>query len=370
MPDGSELRVVNGAGESLRIHADDGTLAGNDPTLHPGTPEVTAIAYAPALRGLGQAAGALVAIDPADGEVTALGSLGILSASAEALNLDVAADGTAYATAQPSGGAAALYEVDLATGALSALGATPALLRAFAVLPETAVRFAASVPRVAEGETATIAVLRSGPAGDAAQVAYATTAGTASGEDAALPAGTLTFAPGQRSASFAVATREDALDEDEETIALALRDPAAPLALGQPATATLTIADDELAPPRPELRLGRLPRTMRLRTLLHRGIRVSARPNVPVELTFALLGRTRQARLSATENLALVTRTLRRLSAAPRAVTLRPRRALVGRPRADLRLRVQAIATDALGRSRVVNRIVRVRVSARTRSPR
>jgi hypothetical protein len=366
-PSTGVLRVVNGAGESLRVDPDDGSPAADDPNLNPGSPNVAAIAYGSAgLRGLGHAASALLDIDPADGVVDQLGALGFVSASAEALNLDIAPSGAAYATALPSGGAASLYEIDLTTGALVPLGPTPAVLRAFAVLPETTVRFGATAYVAAEGGTATIAVLRTGPASGSARVAYATAGGSASSDDVAPAAGTLTFAPGQASATFEIPIQDDALDEDDETLALELRDPAAPLALGAPAVATLTIADDELAAPRPDVRLGPLPRTMRLRALLRRGLRVTATPNVAVRLTFSLLGRARKAQLSARENLALVTHT-RGLSALPRSVRLKPRRALVGRPRQDFRVRVQVIATDALGRARVVNRVVRIRVPALAR---
>lgn len=365
-PASGDLRVVNGAGESLRVDPDDGTLAANDVDLNPGSPNVAAIASAARLLGLGHASSSLVAIDASSGNVTALGPLGLLSASAEALNLDVAPDGVVYATAQPAGGPAGLYVVG-ASGQLTLAGSTPAALRAFAVLPTTTARFDAAAYVAREASTATIAVVRSGPTTASAQVAYTTVGGTATSGDYASASGTLTFAPGQASRTFDVTIADDALDEDDETIALALRDPAAPLALGSPASATLTIADDELAPPRPDIQLGRLPRTMRLATLLRRGIRVAATPNVPVRLTFALLGRATRAQLSATENLALVTRALRGLSARPRAVRLRPPRVLVGRPRRDLRVRVQVVATDALGRSRAVNRVVRIRVPASRR---
>jgi hypothetical protein len=355
-PDG-QLRLVNGAGESVRLDPEDGS-AEIDPDLS--VSDVAAIAYDPmgVLLGLRHATSGLVAIDPASGTVTPLGPLGIASTSASALNFD-----GAYATALTSTGPAA-YRVQPDTGSATLVGALPAALRAFALLPPATVQFAGAEPRVGEAGTATVTVTRSWAQAGSATVAWSATPGTAGAGDFAPASGTLTFAPGQASATFGVTIRPDTLDEDDETVQLALRDPAAPLALGAPASATLTIADDELTPPRPDLRLGRIPRAVRLRMLVRRGIRVAATPNVPVRLTFALLGRTRLAQLSAVENLALTTRTLGRLSAATRAVRLRPPRALVGRPRQAFRVRLQVIATDALGRSRTVNRVVRVRVPA------
>lgn len=364
--DAGRVRVVSGASEHFLLDPAGGRAEPEDDLRQS---QIAAIATGGtgALLGLRHATSELVAINPIGGAVSAIGSLEVVSGSAEALNLDVAADGTTFATALPAGGLPGLYAANTATGALTLAGTLPAALRAFALLPATTVRFGATTHAGAETGVATIAVTRSGPATATATVHYATADGSATTADYVPAAGMLTFAPGETTKTFAVALRDDGAAEGDETVELALSSPAAPLALGSPATATLTIVDDEVVSPPPNLRLKRLPHTMKLGTLLRRGVRVTATPNKPVRLTFVLLGRTRIAQLSASENLALVTRSPRGLVSGRRSIVLKPRRALVGRPRADFRVRVQAIATDAEGRVRTVNRVIRIRVPARSR---
>ncbi len=80
-------------------------------------------------------------------------------------------------------------------------------------------------------------------------VEYATGAGTATaGVDYVAASGVLTFAPGVTTTTFPVAITDDLLDELDETVALALSNPSAPALLGTPATATLTILDNDPPP--------------------------------------------------------------------------------------------------------------------------
>jgi hypothetical protein len=98
------------------------------------------------------------------------------------------------------------------------------------------------------GNSVTVVVNLSAPSGQSVTVDYATSDGTATAaEDYAAVAGTLTFAPGQTSQSFMVAILNDELDEPNETAEVTLSAPVNG-ALGVPASATLTITDDDPMP--------------------------------------------------------------------------------------------------------------------------
>ena len=108
------------------------------------------------------------------------------------------------------------------------------------------VQFASSVYSVDESAgTATITVTLSVPSVFTATVDYATSNGTAlAGSDYTPVSDTLTFAPGQTSRTFSVPILSDILFEPGETINLTLSGPNG-AALGSPASATLTILDDD-----------------------------------------------------------------------------------------------------------------------------
>lgn len=97
---------------------------------------------------------------------------------------------------------------------------------------------------------ATINVNRVGGSGGAASVSYTVTPGTAtSGVDYNSPSsGLLNFADGQSVATFTITILNDVQHEANETISLALLNPTGGTALGNPATATLSIMDDDVAP--------------------------------------------------------------------------------------------------------------------------
>lgn len=101
--------------------------------------------------------------------------------------------------------------------------------------------------RVGEGTggdgTATVTVTLGAPRTTQLQLPWSATPGSASAADFSAASGTVTFAPGVTTATFAVGVVGDALDEDDETVAL--RVGAAP---GATASTTLTIVDDD-APP-------------------------------------------------------------------------------------------------------------------------
>jgi hypothetical protein len=115
-------------------------------------------------------------------------------------------------------------------------------------------QFGAAAYEVREGEGgATVTVTRGGDASQAVTVRYATADGSATaGADYTAAAGTLTFEPGQASASFTVAVGDDGVAEGGETLQLTLSEPAGGAALGGLSTAVVTIIDnDGSTPPAP-----------------------------------------------------------------------------------------------------------------------
>jgi hypothetical protein len=113
--------------------------------------------------------------------------------------------------------------------------------------PAATLRFSSSSYAVSESAgTATITVTRSGTTNTAVGVAYSTSNGTATaGQDYTSVAGTLSFAAGETSKTFAVTVLEDMLEEDTETVLLTLSAPSGQAVLGSPSTATLNIGDNE-----------------------------------------------------------------------------------------------------------------------------
>jgi len=108
------------------------------------------------------------------------------------------------------------------------------------------VRFNETSPSVGEnGDVATVAVRRTGDIDMPATVAYETSDGTATaGSDYTPAIGSLSFAAGQRTASFTVPIIDNDVFEGDETVDLALTSPDG-VPLGSPSTSTLTIRDDD-----------------------------------------------------------------------------------------------------------------------------
>lgn len=99
------------------------------------------------------------------------------------------------------------------------------------------------------GPSATISVQRVDGSRGAASVQYAAVAGTASAQDFTAVSGSLNWQDGDDAAkTFQVPLVDDSLDEPDETVQLSLSQ-ASGASLGQPASATLTIVDNDNSGP-------------------------------------------------------------------------------------------------------------------------
>ncbi len=99
------------------------------------------------------------------------------------------------------------------------------------------------------GGTGVATVDRVGGSDGTVSVAYAISNGTAlTPGDYTSGSGFLTFVPGETSKTFNVPIVDDALDENNETVALALSSPGGGAALGTPSTAALIIVDNDPLP--------------------------------------------------------------------------------------------------------------------------
>ncbi len=138
------IRVVNGAGLSIRLNPNDGTLAGTDTSLSyavgdPGAgtpPQVTQVAYSnnvagtttTTLYGIDFATDVLVRVGGVDGTpspntgvLTTIGSLGVVTATA-AGGFDIQpGSGTGFAVLRV-GASSNLYSVNLGSGAATLVG--------------------------------------------------------------------------------------------------------------------------------------------------------------------------------------------------------------------------------------------------------
>jgi hypothetical protein len=97
--------------------------------------------------------------------------------------------------------------------------------------------------------TATITVTRTGGAASGVTINYSTSDGTATaGQDYTAASGTLTFAANETSQTFTIPIINDSINEANETVNITLSNPGGGGTIGTPATAVLTIIDDDGAP--------------------------------------------------------------------------------------------------------------------------
>src|SRR5262249_40773870 len=114
-----------------------------------------------------------------------------------------------------------------------------------------ALQFSSSSFSVNEsGGAATVTVTRTGGSTGSVSVNYATSDGPATaGNDYVATSGTLTFADGEMSKTFTIPILDDMLVENNETFNLTLSNPTGGAALGSPATASVTIIDNDVPQP-------------------------------------------------------------------------------------------------------------------------
>ncbi|MCX6049045.1 MAG: PKD domain-containing protein [Chloroflexi bacterium] len=175
-----------------------------------------------------QAANGLLTFNP--GQTSQIFTLGILDD-----NLDESDETITLALGNPSNASLGAPS----TAILTLVDNDPA------VIP--LVQFSAATYSTTEEAVATITAVLNAATTETVTVNYASSDGTASaGSDYTTANGTLIFAPGQTSQTFMVPILTDDLDELDETIHLSLSAPSQ-ATLGDVATATLTIVDDDAA---------------------------------------------------------------------------------------------------------------------------
>lgn len=110
------------------------------------------------------------------------------------------------------------------------------------------VGFTAAAYGVSENDgTITITVKREGGTGPVS-VSYSATPGTAGGGDYSVANGTLSFGDAETVKTFTVTVTDDTVPDGNKTVSLALTSPTGGVQLGDPATVTLTIIDNEATP--------------------------------------------------------------------------------------------------------------------------
>ena len=118
--------------------------------------------------------------------------------------------------------------------------------------PDSVFTLSASTLNVSEGQTATLKIRRTETA-EAASVDWQTEDTSAtSGEDyTGVGRTTVFFAAGEAEQTIRVMTIDDATSDDGETFNLRLLSPSSGASIGSPSSATITISDDDVAPPPP-----------------------------------------------------------------------------------------------------------------------
>jgi hypothetical protein len=147
------------------------------------------------------------------------------------------------------------------------------------------------------------------------------------------------------------ATLVGALPADIRDIAILPTPPAAPI----PTPPAPTPPD--VTPPTATLSATR---AISLSALLKSGIAVKVTLNEASRLQVSLLGTVTQAKLRASFNLTLASRTLG-LAGGVRKARLKPTRKLVGTPRKAFKVRVSVVARDAAGNQRTVTKTITVK---------
>jgi hypothetical protein len=319
-PSADRIRIVSLDDQNLRVNPNNGALVQLDDPLADASGEefITGVAYDQNVPATTQTT--LWGYDLADEHFVRIGGVngaapegsanmgvvtpfaspsGISTTASPELGMDIAAGGEAFVSTQIAvAGTHNLFRVSLSAGSATLLGAFPEQVEDLALLQPSAVGFDSRVNVVEEGAgSATVTVQRSGNASGTQTVAYATADGTATAADYTATAGTLTFLPGETAATFAVPVTADGDDEPLESVALTLSSPTGGAALGTPASGSLTIVDDDPAPPAPDAAAPQLlvsVPAVRRRAQVNKGLRgkIAASEACAVRLTLKLGKRT------------------------------------------------------------------------------
>ena len=126
-------------------------------------------------------------------------------------------------------------------------GLVPGTMSGTGTINDNDASYAISGATVAEGGTLAFVVTRTGYTAVASSVSFATSNGSAvAGSDYNAASGTLSFAPGQTSATINVSTIDDSVIETTETLTVSLSSPTAGATISA-GSATGTILDNDLA---------------------------------------------------------------------------------------------------------------------------
>ncbi|MEA2443873.1 MAG: hypothetical protein QOJ12_1165 [Thermoleophilales bacterium] len=345
------IRIVQSNNENGRFNPATGALSGNDADLTytaPATGPVVGNAYdrniAPGPPGTPAPAGArttLYGIDagadllvtqggvnaagpggPNGGTIVSVGPLGVAVDDTSDAGFDIAPGGTAYASLR-SGGASALYTVNLANGTTSLLGALPLDIRSVTVLKSD------NCPSLAGDDQPDLD-------GD----------GQGDGCDADIDGDGLS-----NSIEQAIGTNPRQADTDGDGKA----DGADACPVLAAATANGCPAPDLAAP---TFTLAGVSTRITYKRFV-KGVKVTLTPSEAASFEVALLGTARSTTLARAGDVALAERTLS-LAAGTRSATLKPKRSLLGKRR-KFTVRLRVTATDGAGnRGAAIVKTIRV----------
>ena len=278
-PVANTLRIVSNTEQNLRIvfgsslvTNSDGVLvyAGGDPNFGQ-NPGVTAVAYSnnvsgaqsTTLYGIDSNLDDLIRVGGPDGNPSPNGgqlftrdALGVDFSGSSGLDIG-SGFGRAFAVNGQFAGGGQLYNVSLVTGQAVLLGDVDSggNVRDLAIDPRGRVQLTSDTYSVAEDAGAVrVPITRSGSiAVPAAAVDYATADGSATaGVDYTAASGTASFESGETTAeNVDIPIADDGAAQGNRSFTIALGNPSGGANLGSPATATVTIFDDDSPPGTP-----------------------------------------------------------------------------------------------------------------------
>jgi len=342
------LRVVNSGNENFRINPVNGTLAGDDTALNylaPVTGPVTGVAYdhniAPGppgtlappftlttLWGIDVGSDRLVTIGgvnaevpggPNGGAVRNAGALGVAVDDASDAGLDVAPNGSAFASLTV-GGQSGLYRIDLASGAATLIGAFPVEVRSVTITGPD------NCPLVDSPDQADLDGDGQGDRCDA----------DIDGDGVDNPAETARGTDPRKADSDG-----DGVNDGAD---------ACPAQKGSAPKGCDTRA--------PKITLQKTPKKLSLKKFFG-GVRSRIKVNESSSLDVALLIHTSSASAAKAGDLVLAEKHLKR-SRKTRTVKLKPKRSLFGRTVLGFKVRLRVTATDAAGNKRTKTKTIRV----------